>query len=208
MDVGANPETTPEQLMHNAVMGTAYARAALGVEKPRLGLLTVGTEEGKGGERINRAHTLLKKLGDEINYVGPVEGFDMFKGGLDVVIVDGFTANILLKSCEGMLRMLLLMVRKRLSWNPLYFIAGLVFLPVLFSLKRHLKPDENGGAPLLGLNALVMKAHGSGNRHAIRGAIRLGREAVAKRMGEHLRESLARANKLTEKPDDSRTNTD
>jgi glycerol-3-phosphate acyltransferase PlsX len=162
-------------------------------------LLTVGTEEGKGGERINRAHALLKKLGDEINYVGPVEGFDIFEGGLDVVIVDGFTGNILLKSAEGLLRMLLHMVKKRVSWNPFYFVAGVMLLPVLLSLKRHLKPDENGGAPLLGLNALVMKAHGSGNRHAIRGTIRLGRETLAKHMGDHLRASLARANALVEK---------
>lgn len=199
MDVGANPETTPEQLMHNAVMGAAYARSALGVEKPRLGLLTVGTEEGKGGERINRAHALLKKLGDEINYVGPVEGFDIFKGDLDVVIVDGFTGNILLKSAEGMLRMLLDMVKKRAGWNPFYFLAGIMLLPVLLSVKRHLKPDENGGAPLLGLNALVMKAHGSANRHAIRGTIRIGRETLTKHMGNNLRASLARANAIVEK---------
>jgi glycerol-3-phosphate acyltransferase PlsX len=196
MDVGANPESTPEHLMHNAVMGTIYAQAALGIAKPRLGLLTVGTEEGKGGERINKTHAMLKKLGDEINYVGPVEGFDMFKGDLDVIIVDGFTGNILLKSAEGMFKMLLDMVKRKLARNPLYMLAGLAFAPVAYSLKKHLKAEENGGAPLLGLNALVMKAHGSGNRHAIRGTIRLGREALSKNIGTRLRDAIARANAL------------
>jgi glycerol-3-phosphate acyltransferase PlsX len=200
MDVGANPESTPEQLMHNAVMGTVYAQSALGIAKPRLGLLTVGTEEGKGGERINKAHSLLKKLEGEINYVGPVEGFDMFAGDLDVAIVDGFTGNILLKSTEAMFKMLVGMVREKLSYNPFYWGAGLALFPILQSLKNHLKADENGGAPLLGLNALVIKAHGSCNRHAVRGALRLGRTALSRQMSERLREALARANATIASP--------
>jgi glycerol-3-phosphate acyltransferase PlsX len=200
MDVGANPESTPEHLMHNAVMGSLYAQAALGIEKPRVGLLTVGTEEGKGGDRINRAHALIKKLGDEINYAGPVEGFDMFDGSLDVVIVDGFTGNILLKTIEGMFYMLLGLVKKNVGYNPLYFAGGLTLLPVLSRIKHHLKPESNGGAPLLGLSALVMKAHGSSNRHAIRGGIRLGREALSHNMSDRLKEALARANALAATP--------
>jgi len=198
MDVGANPETTPEQLMHNAVMGSIYAQSALGVPSPRLGLLTVGTEEGKGGERINRAHDLLKKLDKTlINYVGPVEGFDMFDGSLDVVIVDGFTGNILLKTIEGMFSMLVGMVRKRVGWNPLYLAGAAALFPLGLDVKRHLKPEKNGGAPLLGLNALVMKAHGSANRHAIRGTLRLGREALMHRMSAKIRVALEQSNALT-----------
>jgi glycerol-3-phosphate acyltransferase PlsX len=200
MDVGANPESTPRHLMHNAVMGTIYAQAALAIEKPRLGLLTVGTEEGKGGERINSTHSLLKKLGDEINYVGPVEGFDMFEGNLDVVIVDGFAGNILLKSVEGMFSMLQELVKRKLRWNPLCFAGAVALLPVFNGVRKHLRPDHNGGAPLLGLSALVMKAHGSSSRHAIRGAIRLGREALSKQMSFRLEHALARANEIVAEP--------
>ncbi|MDR1497124.1 MAG: phosphate acyltransferase PlsX [Puniceicoccales bacterium] len=196
LDVGANPESTPRHLMHNAVMGTIYAQAALGIERPRLGLLTVGTEEGKGGARINNTHTLLKKLGDEINYVGPMEGFDMFEGNYDVVIVDGFTGNILLKTAEGMFSMLQRLVKEKLRWNPLYLLGATALLPVANGVKEHLSSDRNGGAPLLGLSALVMKAHGSGNRHAIRGTIRLGREALSKQMSYRLEHALTRANEI------------
>ncbi|MDR3229117.1 MAG: phosphate acyltransferase PlsX [Puniceicoccales bacterium] len=195
-DVGANPETTPVQLMHNSVMGSVYAQSTLGVAKPRLGLLTVGTEEGKGGERINHTHSLLKKLSEAqiINYVGPVEGFDMFDGSLDVVIVDGFAGNILLKTVEGMFSMLTKMVRKRVGWNPLYLAGALALLPVGIGIKRHLKPDQNGGAPLLGLGALVVKAHGSGGYKAIHGALRLGREALSHHMAARMEEGLEKAN--------------
>jgi glycerol-3-phosphate acyltransferase PlsX len=200
MDVGANPESAPVNLLHNAVMGSLYAQAALGLEKPRLGLLTVGTEEGKGGDRINRAHAMLKKLGTQINYIGPVEGFDIFDGGLDVVIVDGFTGNILLKSLEGILYMLQGLVKENAGYNPLYWVGGLALLPILSRMKHHLKPEQNGGAPLLGLSALVMKAHASSNHRAIRGAIRLGREALSHNLSVRLREAIACANALVSTP--------
>lgn len=196
LDVGANPESTPEHLVHNAVLGSLYAQAALGLDRPRVGLLTVGTEEGKGGERINRTHTLLKKLGDRINYVGPVEGFNMFEGDVDVVITDGFTGNVLLKSLEGMFYMLMGLVKKKAGYNPMYLAGGLMLYPILSKLKHHLKPERNGGAPLLGLSALVMKAHGSSSRHAIRGAIRLGREALKHNIGDKMQTSLSEANAL------------
>ncbi|MDR2429755.1 MAG: phosphate acyltransferase PlsX [Puniceicoccales bacterium] len=196
MDVGANPESTPLHLMHNAVMGALYANAALGIAKPRVGLLTVGTEESKGGERINQTHALLKKLGGEINYAGPVEGFDMFDGEVDVVIVDGFTGNVLLKSVEGMFYMMQDLARKKTGRNPLYLAGALAFSPVLRGIKHHLKPERNGGAPLLGLGALVMKAHASSNRNAIRNAIRLGREALSHNLTAQMKDALARANTL------------
>ena len=198
MDVGANPESTPTHLAHNAIMGTIYAQAALGIARPRVGLLTVGTEEGKGNERIKLTHTILKKLDGEINYVGLVEGFDMFDGSLDVVVTDGFTGNVLLKTVEGMFSMLIGMIKKRIGWNPLYWLGALAMLPIMISIRRHLRPDRNGGAPLLGLSGLVMKAHGSSNRHAIRGAIRLGREALSHNMTACMGEALARANEILE----------
>ncbi len=227
MDVGANPESTPDHLMHNAVLGTVYAQSALGIERPRVGLLTVGTEEGKGGEKINRTHALLKKLGDKINYIGPVEGFDMFQGDADVIISDGFTGNILLKAVEGMFHMFFDLIKEKTGknllyssggllllpiivaiifgngWHIFYYLVGLclipaLILPVLRQVKNELKPDRYGGAPLIGLNALVIKAHGSGNRHAICSAIRIGREALIHDMLERSKDALEVANKLVE----------
>jgi glycerol-3-phosphate acyltransferase PlsX len=199
MDVGANPESTPQNLVHNAVMGSIYAQSALGVAKPRVGLLTVGTEEGKGGKRIDETHAKLTKLreADLLNYIGPVEGFDMFAGKLDVVIVDGFTGNILLKTVEGMFRMLIEMIRGRIGYNPLYLAGSVALAPLFLGVKNHLRPDENGGAPLIGLKSLVMKTHGSANKNAIRGTLRLGHEALTSQMSAKLRLALAQANAIT-----------
>ncbi len=194
LDAGANPEATPEQLVHNAVLGSLYARASLGVAKPRIGLLTVGTEEGKGGDRINKTHTLLKALGDTIHYVGPVEGYDLFEDSVDVVVTDGFTGNVVLKTSEGIFHMLQDMIKERVKRNPFYMVAGLVLVPMLKALKNHLKPDSYGGAPLLGLSGLVMKSHGSASAPAIASAIRLGRQALEADLLESMKAALASAN--------------
>ena len=178
LDAGANPEATPEHLVHNAILGNLYARATLGIEKPRIGLLTVGTEEGKGGERITKTHTLLKAMGDAINYVGPVEGYDMFEDAVDVVVTDGFTGNVVLKTCEGVFSMIQDLVKQRVKKNPFYVVAALMLVPMLKALKNHLKPEAYGGAPLLGLSGLVLKSHGSATAPAIASAIRLARTAL------------------------------
>jgi len=194
LDVGANPEALPEHLVHNAILGRIYAQSALGIADPRIGLLTVGTEEGKGGERINRTHSLLKAMGDRIRYVGPVEGFDVFGNVCDVVVTDGFTGNVIIKTLEGMVYMVRDLVGPKVRYNPVYLAGGIAMFPLLRELKGHLKPERYGGAPLLGLNGLVMKAHGSSNRHGIASAIRLGREALEAGAGRRMREELAAAN--------------
>jgi glycerol-3-phosphate acyltransferase PlsX len=194
LDVGANPEATPEHLVHNAVLGTVYAQSSLGIARPRVGLLTVGTEEGKGGPRINRAHALLKAMGDRINYVGPVEGFDVFGDACDVVVTDGFTGNVILKTIEGLVYMLRDLVGSKVKSNPVYLAGGVAMFPLLRELKGKLKPERYGGAPLLGLNGLVMKAHGSSNRQGIASAIRLGSEALGHGAGRRMRAALSDAN--------------
>jgi len=196
LDVGANPEATPEHLVHNAIMGRVYAQSALGIADPRVGLLTVGTEEGKGGERINRAHNVLKAMGDTLRYVGPVEGFDVFGDVCDVVVTDGFTGNIIIKTLEGLVYMVRDLVGPKVRYNPVYLAGGIAMFPLLRELKGHLKPERYGGAPLLGLNGLVMKAHGSSNRHGIASAIRLGREALEAGARQRMLTDLAAANAL------------
>lgn len=199
LDVGANPETTPEQLVHNTVLGALYSIAIVGTEKPKIGLLTVGTEEGKGGERINRTHAYLKELHsrfDWFDYVGPVEGFDVFQGDVDVIVTDGFTGNILLKTVESLVYMLKDLVGGKVKRNPFYIGAGMMLLPLLKQLKSQLQPERFGGAPLLGLNGLVFKAHGSSNRHGTCAAILMARNACSKQMNKKAEELLAAANEV------------
>jgi glycerol-3-phosphate acyltransferase PlsX len=194
LDAGANPEATPGHLVHNAVLGSLYAKATLGIAKPRVGLLTVGTEEGKGGDRINKTHTMLKALGDSIHYVGPVEGYDLFEDAVDVVVTDGFTGNVVLKTSEGIFHMVQHMIKERVKRNPFYLLGGLMLVPMLKSLKSHLKPESYGGAPLLGLSGLVMKSHGSASAPAIASAIRLGRQALEADLLESMKAGLIVAN--------------
>ncbi|MCR5183113.1 MAG: phosphate acyltransferase PlsX [Opitutales bacterium] len=181
VDVGANPETTPEQLIHNGILGALYANGLLGIEKPSIGLLTVGTEEGKGGERINKANLYMKEISkkmDFFKYAGPIEGFDIFQGDVDVIVCDGFTGNITLKSIEGLVHMLKDILSTRIKRNPLYIAAVLMMISLLKSLKSQLRPERFGGAPLLGLSGMVLKAHGSSNRHAIASAILMAKSAL------------------------------
>ena len=204
LDVGANPEATPAQLVHNAVLGAIYAQSSLGIANPRVGLLTVGTEDGKGGPRINRTHALLKAMGDRINYIGPVEGFDVFGDACDVVVTDGFTGNVILKTLEGLVYMLRDLVGSKVKRNPMYLAGGIAMFPLLRDLKGKLKPERYGGAPLLGLTGLVMKAHGSSNRQGIASAIRLGLEALGHGAGSRMLSALAEANKvISETPEEA-----
>jgi len=199
VDVGANPETTPEQLVHNSVLGALYSISILETAKPKVGLLTVGTEEGKGGDRINRANAYLKVLNERFDwfeYVGPVEGFDVFQSEVDVIVTDGFTGNILIKTIEGLIYMLKDVVGERVKRNPFYIGAGLMLLPLLKKMKAQLRPERFGGAPLLGLDGLVFKAHGSSNKFGTCAAITMARNACQKAMNKKAADLLAVANEV------------
>ncbi len=201
VDVGANPETTPEQLVHNAVLGSLYSSGTLGVKKPKVGLLTVGTEEGKGGERINKANSYLKALSEKIDYfeyAGPIEGFDVFCSDVDVIITDGFTGNVVIKSLEGLVYMLKEILSSKIKRNPLYILAMLLLYPLLKSMKSQLRPEKFGGAPLLGLAGMVIKAHGSSNRYGTCSAILMAKNALSNGVSERAPEALALTNSFLE----------
>lgn len=178
IDAGANPEAKPLHLAHNAVLGSHYCRLALKVECPRVGLLTIGTEEGKGNDLINETHALLKKMDGIIHYMGPVEGFDIFGDEVDVVVCDGFLGNVVLKSCEGLFRMIMGTLKKELgqSWNRK--LGALLAKPAFNAVKAHLNPDNYAGAPLLGLKGHVLKTHGSSSRWALLSAMRIALEII------------------------------
>ncbi len=194
IDAGANPDARPEHLAHNAILGKIYCQIALGIENPRIGLLSIGTEEGKGNELTYNTNTLLKNLSDLLNYQGPIEGFHLFQNHVDVVVCDGFVGNIVLKTCESLFLALKEYLKEEITRNPLRKFGALLSMGAFKTMKTQLNPDYYGGAPLLGLRGNIMKAHGSSNREAIMNALRIGTEIIAKDMNGHITEEIARAN--------------
>lgn len=194
LDGGANPQCRPENLLHYAILGNQYARDALGIEKPRVGILSIGTEEGKGTELTDASHRLIKGLGDRIHYIGLVEGFQLFNNEVDVVVTDGFTGNVILKTCESLWRMLKGLVTEEIKKSPIRMAGALMLKGGLMETKNRLDPKQYGGAPLLGLRGTVLKAHGSSNREAIGNAIRIAGTAIEQRLNEHTAAAIAEAN--------------
>jgi len=182
LDAGANPEAKGIHLLHNAVLGANYARVVLGIENPKLGLLSIGTEEGKGNELIQESHLLLKQMHGLLNYQGLIEGFQMFENVVDVVVCDGFVGNIVLKACESLCKMIGAFLDEELRRNTLRKTGALLSKGAFKGLKQRINPEHLGGAPLLGLRKPVVKAHGSSNRQQIEGAIRITLDVVRKDM--------------------------
>jgi glycerol-3-phosphate acyltransferase PlsX len=192
LDVGANVEAKPHQLVQFAVMGSYYASAVLGMNDPRVGLMSVGEEETKGGPRVRRQYKVLKNAG--INFVGNVEGRDVFTGNVDVVVCDGFTGNVILKVAEGLGEMVVGMLKEEARQSPLYG-AGLVLAKGAFrNLKRKVDYSEHGGAPLLGVDGACLIGHGRSTAKAIRNAVRFAdsyaTSGVIQSIGEKILEVL------------------
>ncbi len=174
VDVGANAECTPELLLQFAFMGSFYARSVKNIENPKVGLLNIGAEETKGSPLYREAHQLLKKAGEEgrVNFIGNVEARDVMDGVCDVLVSDGFTGNILLKSVEGMGIFFMRELKGMFKRSFLTKIAALILKSDLMRLKKMVSSEEVGGTALLGIQRPVIKAHGSSNAYAIRSAIR------------------------------------
>jgi glycerol-3-phosphate acyltransferase PlsX len=191
LDSGANIDCKPIHLLQYAVMGSVYSRAVLGCKNPRVGLLNVGTEEGKGNDLTREAFDLCKRV--RINFIGNVEGYDLFTDRVDVVICDGFVGNVVLKTCEGLAVAMVSMLKRELSANPKRRLGALLARNGLHAIKRRMDPEADGGAPLLGLNGTVMKAHGSARERSIMNAIRVAAESVQHQTNQIIREEIARA---------------
>lgn len=193
IDAGANPDCRPEHLVHNAILGKHYCQLELGIERPRIGLLTIGTEEGKGNGLVNATHEALKQLGDLVNYVGPIEGFQIFSNHVDVVVCDGFTGNICLKSWESLSKFFRNELRAQLSANPVRKLGAWIARGAFLGLRRRIQPERYGGAPLLGLRGTVIKAHGSANRFSLKNAIHDASEFVRVDLNHRIEADIARA---------------
>jgi phosphate acyltransferase len=176
LDLGANVDCTAEHLFQFAVMGSQQVSAVAEIANPRIGLLNIGQEEIKGNEQVKRADELLAN--SSLNYVGYVEGDDIWKGGTDVIVSDGFVGNIALKSSEGVAKMIGDFMRQEFKKNPLTMLAGLITLPVLRSLRRRIDPRRYNGASLLGLRGIVIKSHGSADKLAFMNAISIAKKEV------------------------------
>lgn len=192
LDSGANVDSKPKNLVQSAIMGSIFAEYVLGVHNPRVGLLNIGEEETKGNEQVLATYPLLKEL-KTINFVGNVEGRDIPKGTVDVVVCDGFVGNVVLKFGEGLAKAIMELLKEAIkSSGFLTKAASLLILPALKKLKQKMDPAEYGGAPLLGVNGGFIICHGSSKAKDIKNAIRVAGEFAAGKVVEHIRENIAR----------------
>lgn len=192
MDVGANPECKPENLVQFARMGAVYVHKVRGVANPRVGLLSNGEEAGKGNQLVKDTYPLLEKSG--LNFVGNLEGKELFGGEADVVVMDGFTGNIVLKSSEAVAKLLLDTVRDKIANGPLTAkVGGLLVRPTLRSIRQMLDPEEEGAAPLLGVKELVFIGHGRSGPVAVKSAIRVARDAIQNGVQATIRQSITQS---------------
>ncbi len=192
LDSGANIECKPIHLAHYAVMGSIYSREILGYKNPRVGILSIGTEEGKGNELTLQAFKLCKQL--DINFIGNVEGHDLFENRVEVVVCDGFVGNIVLKTCESIAMAIFAMLKRELGANPSRQLGALLAQNAFRAIKRKMDPELHSGAPLLGFNGPVMKAHGSSRERAVTNAIRMTADALQHRVNDMIAREIADAN--------------
>ncbi len=188
LDLGANVDCNSEHLFQFAIMGSVLASAVDNIENPRVGLLNIGQEQIKGNERVKEAALMLSK--SDLNYIGFVEGDDVYKGGVDVVVCDGFVGNVALKTSEGVAKMISHYMREEFSRNWLTRLVGLASLPVLRGFKQKIDPRRYNGASLLGLRGIVIKSHGSADPLAFGNAIKVAMLEVDKAVPEKITREL------------------
>jgi glycerol-3-phosphate acyltransferase PlsX len=189
LDLGANVDCTAEHLLQFGVMGATLVSSIENKEKPSVGLLNIGEEEIKGNDVVKRAAELLRDSG--LNFYGNIEGNDIYKGTTDVVVCDGFVGNVALKTSEGVAQMLSHYLREEFRRNLLTKLAGLITLPVIRAFKRRVDHRRYNGASLLGLRGIVIKSHGSADRHAFGFAIARAVDEVRGGMLRHISERVA-----------------
>ena len=192
LDAGANIECKPLHLAQFAVMGNVYSREILKRKNPRVGILSIGTEDTKGNELTLETFKLCKKL--NLNFIGNVEGHDLFKDHVDVVVCDGFVGNIVLKTVESLAVAMFSMLKRELMHNSQRKLGAYLAKGAFHSIRRRMDPEVYGGAPLLGFNGLVFKAHASARERAVTSAIRVTANAVQNQINQTIARDIAAAN--------------
>jgi len=191
LDVGANVDCKPRHLVQFAIMGNVYARDILGQTRPRVGLLSIGEEESKGNELTREAFKAMEEE-HSLNFIGNVEGRDVFSGIADVVVCDGFIGNVALKISEGLVETIFSLLREELKKDLRARVGSFLLVPTFRRFKRRIDSSEYGGAPLLGVNGVCMISHGRSTGKAIRNAIRAAEGCVNIQVIAHIREGVAR----------------
>lgn len=205
LDIGANPECKPEHLVQFAIMGSIYAQKLRRIPLPKVGLLSNGEEAGKGNELVKGTYPLLEASG--LNFIGNVEGKELFGGGVDVVVMDGFTGNILLKSSEAVAKLLVDVLREEMMSSLRTKLGALMAKPAFAGIKRMMDPAEVGAAPLLGIDGLVFIGHGRSDSRAMLSAIRTARQAVEAQLLPALRNAIQeQLSQVTTKDIEAQTN--
>ncbi|MDH3216133.1 MAG: phosphate acyltransferase PlsX [Candidatus Krumholzibacteria bacterium] len=186
LDIGANSVCTPKNLLQFGVMGAVFAQYQLGIQRPRVGLLNIGEERSKGTDMVRAAYGLLEKSG--VNFVGNVEGRDVMAGEADVVVCDGFVGNVVLKFTESILSFTSQMVRREIKKSALAKVGAFLMKRVFFSFRSRMDYAEYGGAPLLGINGVVIICHGKSSVRAVKNAILMAQRSVSHDINAHIEE--------------------
>ena len=191
IDAGANADCKPKYLQQFAIMGSVYARAFFNKSTPRVGLLSIGEEEGKGNELIKESYKILKRT-KSINFYGNIEGRDLFNDVVDVVVTDGFTGNIVLKQAEGEAKSLVSWIKDALTSNgPMVKLGAAMVKPALKSVASRLDPSEYGAQPLLGVNGYAFIGHGSSDARAVHNALKTAKRMIDAELVEKIRDGIS-----------------
>ncbi len=198
LDLGANVSCDAENLFEFAVMGNAFARAVLNIQNPKIGLLNVGTEKNKGSETVKAALSLLQESGIDLNLHGFIEGDDISLGTVDVVVADGFSGNIALKSIEGLAKLYTKTLKKELKADIFGMIAAIFAIPAFRRVKKRMDPRLYNGAMLLGLNGIVIKSHGSTDEIGFANAIKVAYKLARNNINEHITREMISSGHVVE----------
>lgn len=189
LDVGANPDVKPENLLQFAIMGKVYAERVRGVTNPRIGIISNGEEPGKGNQLVKDAYPLL--VASNLNFVGNVEGKEVIGGSVDVAVTDGFTGNVMLKTSEAVAKLLVDKIKENINSGDIFTkLGGLLIRKSMGKIKKLMDPSEEGAAPLLGINGLVFIGHGRSNAYAIKNAIRVANIAAESNVLASIRNAI------------------
>lgn len=193
LDIGANSVVKPANLVQFAIMGEVYLHVTRGLDAPRVGLLSNGAEDSKGTKEVKEANELLRKL--DINFVGNVEGNHIYDGDVDVIVCDGFSGNVLLKTAEGTATQIIRLLRSELSHDLISKIAAAALIPAFSRIRKHIDYEEYGGAAVLGVDGVMVNCHGRSGWKAVTNAIlqaqRMASEQLVEQIGEALRQDAS-----------------
>ena len=190
IDAGANPEAKANHLLQYGIMGSVYARYVLGVDSPKIGLMSVGSEDEKGTDFTREVFAMLKA--SHLNFIGNVEGHDLFEKNIDVVVCDGFIGNVVLKSCEATAGAMFKWLKEELTASPVRMLGAKLAKGAFKAIKHRASAESYGGSPLLGVKGVCIIAHGSSSPIAIMNAVRVAAEAVSHELNPHIEEEIAR----------------